>query len=285
VHVKRIHEYKRQLLNVMRVIHEYLSMVEDGAEPQILRTYIFAGKAAPGYWAAKQIIKLINNVAQVVNTDPRAKDRIKAVFVPDYRVSLAEIIMPAADLSQQISTAGMEASGTGNMKLAMNGALTLGTLDGANIEIMEAVGEENIYTFGLTRDDVSWYQNSKGYSPREIYNEDATVRRVVDSLASNRFCPDEPGLFRWIVDELLDRGDRYFHLADLSSYIGASRRAEKDYQEPAVWTAKSILNVARTGYFSSDRTIAEYAREIWNIKSALPGAKDVPSAANEIVSI
>ncbi|HEY3768183.1 MAG TPA: glycogen/starch/alpha-glucan phosphorylase [Candidatus Angelobacter sp.] len=273
VHVKRIHEYKRQLLNVMRVIHEYMSMVDDGTDSQIQRTYIFAGKAAPGYWAAKQIIKLINNVAQVVNTDPRCKDRIKVVFVPDYRVSLAEIIMPAADLSQQISTAGMEASGTGNMKLAMNGALTLGTLDGANIEIMEAVGEANIYTFGLTREDVSWYQESRSYHPREVYDKDAIVHRVVDSLGSNRFCPDEPGLFRWIVDELLDRGDRYFHLADLSSYIEASHRAEKDYQEPAVWTAKSILNVARTGFFSSDRTISEYAREIWNIKSAIPGTE------------
>ena len=268
VHVKRIHEYKRQLLNVMRVIHEYLSVVEDGVEPQMLRSYIFAGKAAPGYWAAKQIIKLINNLAQVVNTDPRIKDRIKVVFVPDYRVSLAEIIMPAADLSQQISTAGMEASGTGNMKLAMNGALTLGTLDGANIEIMEAVGEANIYTFGLTREDVSWYQESRGYNPREIYNNDAAVRRVVDCLSSNQLCPDEPGLFRWIVDELLDRGDRYFHLADLSSYIEASHRAEKDYREPDVWTAKSILNVARTGFFSSDRTIAEYARDIWHIHPA-----------------
>ena len=273
VHVKRIHEYKRQLLNVMRVIHEYLSVVEDGVEPQMLRSYIFAGKAAPGYWAAKQIIKLINNLAQVVNTDPRIKDRIKVVFVPDYRVSLAEIIMPAADLSQQISTAGMEASGTGNMKLAMNGALTLGTLDGANIEIMEAVGEANIYTFGLTREDVSWYQESRGYNPREIYNNDPAVRRVVDCLSSNRLCPDEPGLFRWIVDELLDRGDRYFHLADLSSYIEASHRAESDYREPDVWTAKSILNVARTGFFSSDRTIAEYARDIWQIRPAAAGAQ------------
>jgi starch phosphorylase len=281
VHVKRIHEYKRQLLNVMRVIHEYLSMVEDGADPRILRTYIFAGKAAPGYWAAKQIIKLINNVAQVVNSDPRVKDRIKVVFVPDYRVSLAEIIMPAADLSQQISTAGMEASGTGNMKLAMNGALTLGTLDGANIEIMEAVGEENMYTFGLTREDVSWYQQSGGYNPREIYSNDVIVRRVVDSLGSNLFCPDEPGLFRWIVDELLDRGDRYFHLADLSSYIEASHRAEKDYQEPAGWAAKSVLNVARTGYFSSDRTITEYARGIWKIKSALPGHERLSFAVKE----
>src|SRR6476661_5131433 len=273
VHVKRIHEYKRQLLNVMRVIHEYLSVVEDGVEPQMVRSYIFAGKAAPGYWAAKQIIKLINNLAQVVNTDPRIKDRIKVVFVPDYRVSLAEIIMPAADLSQQISTAGMEASGTGNMKLAMNGALTLGTLDGANIEIMEAVGEANIYTFGLTREDVSWYQESRSYNPREIYQNDATVRRVVDCLGSNRLCPDEPGLFRWIVDELLDRGDRYFHLADLSSYIEASHRAEKDYREPDVWTAKSILNVARTGFFSSDRTISEYAQDIWHIRPVAAGAQ------------
>ncbi|HEY1524644.1 MAG TPA: glycogen/starch/alpha-glucan phosphorylase [Candidatus Angelobacter sp.] len=281
VHVKRIHEYKRQLLNVMRVIHEYLGMVEDSVAPQILRTYIFAGKAAPGYWAAKQIIKLISNVAQIVNSDPRVKDRIKVVFVPDYRVSLAQTIMPAADLSQQISTAGMEASGTGNMKLAMNGALTLGTLDGANIEIMEAVGEANIYTFGLTREDVSWYQQSGGYNPREIYGTDAIVRRVVDCLASNRFCPDEPGLFRWIVDELLDRGDRYFHLADLSSYVEASHRAEKDYQSPDVWTAKSIFNVARTGFFSSDRTISEYARDIWNIKSALPGHDRLPLVARE----
>ncbi len=281
VHVKRIHEYKRQLLNVMRVIHEYLSVVEDGVELQMVRSYIFAGKAAPGYWAAKQIIKLINNLAQVVNSDPRVKDRIKVVFVPDYRVSLAEIIMPAADLSQQISTAGMEASGTGNMKLAMNGALTLGTLDGANIEIMEAVGEANIYTFGLTREDVSWYQESRGYNPREIYNNDPTVRRVVDCLGSNRLCPDEPSLFRWIVDELLDRGDRYFHLADLSSYIEASHRAEKDYREPDVWTAKSILNVARTGFFSSDRTIAEYARDIWHIHPAVSVAQRESDVAKE----
>jgi glycogen phosphorylase len=280
VQVKRIHEYKRQLLNVMRVIHEYLNMVEDGVEPPVPRTYIFAGKAAPGYWAAKQIIKLINNVAQIVNADPRVKDRIKVAFVPNYRVSLAEIIMPAADLSEQISTAGMEASGTGNMKLAMNGALTLGTLDGANIEIMEAVGEENIYIFGLTREDVSWYQQTGNYHPRELYETDTVIRRVMDSLASNRFCPDEPSLFRWIVDELLDRGDRYFHLADLSSYIEASRRTEKDYQSPAAWAAKAILNVARTGYFSSDRTINEYARDIWQMRSALTG-QEQPSLATK----
>src|SRR5579884_197742 len=281
VQVKRIHEYKRQLLNVMRIIHEYLCIVDDGLEPQTARTYVFAGKAAPGYWAAKQIIKLINNVAQVVDKDPRVKDRMKVVFVPNYRVSLAEIIMPAADLSEQISTAGMEASGTGNMKLAMNGALTLGTLDGANIEIMEAVGKENIYTFGLTREVVSWYQQSGGYHPREFYNDDPIVRRVVDSLGSNRFCPDEPGLFRWIVDELLDRGDRYFHLADLSSYVNASRLAEKDFQSPATWATKAIINVARTGFFSSDRTISEYAREIWGIQSAVGAPEQLSFAATQ----
>jgi glycogen phosphorylase len=201
------------------------------------------------------------------------------VFVPNYRVSLAEIIMPAADVSEQISTAGMEASGTGNMKLAMNGALTLGTLDGANIEIMEAVGGDNIYIFGLTRDEVNWYQTSGNYHPREMYGADPIVQRVVDSLGSNRFCPDEPSLFRWIVDELLDRGDRYFHLVDLSAYIEASRRAELDYQSPSQWARKAILNVARTGYFSSDRTVSEYARDIWGIRPAWSGQEQVSLVA------
>jgi starch phosphorylase len=245
-----------------------MSLVDDGSEPRTRRTYIFAGKAAPGDWAAKQFIKLINNVAQVVNEDPRVKDCMKVVFVPDYRVSLAEIIIPAADLSQQISTAGMEASGTGNMKLAMNGALTLGTLDGANIEIMNAVGSENFYTFGLTPHEVGWRQRPGNYHPRELYKENPVLRRVIDSLASNRFCPEENGLFRWIVDEMLDRGDRYFHMADLATYIEASVFAEKDFQQPSVWARKAILNVARVGYFSSDRTISEYARDIWNIKPA-----------------
>ena len=278
VQVKRIHEYKRQLLNVMRIIHEYLAIVEDGAEPGVARTYVFAGKAAPGYWAAKQIIKLINNVAYIVNNDARADRWMKVVFVPDYRVSLAEIIMPAADLSQQISTAGMEASGTGNMKLAMNGAITLGTLDGANIEIMEAVGEANIYTFGLTPGDVKWYQQHGNYNPRELCNLNPMLRRVMDALASDRFCPDEHGLFRWIVDEILDRGDRYFHMADLPSYLEVSRRADVDYQRHTVWANKAILNVARTGFFSSDRTIREYARDIWHIKSSL-GSQDESAAA------
>jgi starch phosphorylase len=296
VQVKRIHEYKRQLLNVMRIIHEYLSLV-DGPEQQTVeaqtvtpqtvelrktaRTCIFAGKAAPGYWAAKQIIKLINNVAKIVNGDPRVHDLLKIVFVPDYRVSVAEIIMPAADLSEQISTAGMEASGTGNMKLAMNGALTLGTRDGANIEIMEAVGAANFYAFGLTPQEVTWYQDKRNYHPRELYESNPMLRRVMDSLASDRFCPEEPGLFRWIFDEILDRGDRYFHLADLPAYIEASERAERDYQDASGWAAKAILNVARVGSFSSDRTVREYARDIWHIKPSLAAQDDLPFSNQE----
>jgi glycogen phosphorylase len=270
VHVKRIHEYKRQLLNVMRIIHEYLRVVEDGEELSPPRTYIFAGKAAPGYWAAKQIIKLIGNVAKVINTDARLKGGIKVVFVPDYRVSLAEAIIPAADLSQQISTAGMEASGTGNMKLAMNGALTLATLDGANIEIMEEVGKPNIYTFGLSPEEVLWYRERHVYDPRNLCHQNPVLQRVMDNLAGNRFCPDEHGLFRWIVDEILDRGDRYFHMADLPSYIEASQRAEKEYIAGNAWAHKAILNVARMGTFSSDRTVREYARDIWKIQPLEP---------------
>src|SRR5215831_8093553 len=270
VHVKRIHEYKRQLLNVMRIIHQYLDVVDGGAELKTPRTYIFAGKAAPGYWAAKQIIKLINNVAQVIDADARVNQRMKVVFVPDYRVSLAEVIMPAADLSQQISTAGMEASGTGNMKLAMNGALTIGTLDGANIEIMEEVGEENIYIFGLSPEEVRWYREKGTYDPRELYSNNPVLRRVMDSLAADRFSPEEQGLFRWIVDEVLDRDDRYFLMADLPDYIEASRRAERDYLDSASWARKAILNVARTWRFSSDRAVREYARDIWGIKSLIP---------------
>jgi starch phosphorylase len=286
VQVKRIHEYKRQLLNVMRIIHEYLQIVDDGIEPAATtaHTCIFAGKAAPGYWAAKQIIKLINNVAQVVNSDTRTQGRLKVVFVPDYRVSLAEIIIPAADLSQQISTTGMEASGTGNMKLAMNGALTLGTRDGANIEIMDAVGPANFYAFGLTLEEANRLRADGGYQPRDLYAADPVLRRVMDSLASNRFCPEEHGLFRWIVDDILDRGDRYFHLADLPSYIEAGVRVENDYQAPSAWAAKAILNVARMGAFSSDRTVREYARDVWNIKNSLCAPDDVPVISKEPAS-
>lgn len=266
VQVKRIHEYKRQLLSVMHVIHEYLSLVDEGIEPTVPRTYVFAGKAAPGYWAAKQIIKLINSVASVVNGDPRAVGKLAIVFVPDYRVSVAEKIIPAANLSEQISTAGKEASGTGCMKLAMNGALTMGTLDGANIEIKEEVGDDNIFIFGLSADQIQTMRSRGTYHPWDYYSDPAT-KRVLDALNSDRFCPAEPGIFRWIFESLLNHGDEYFHLADFPSYLKAQREAGLQYRDPAVWTRKAILNVARTGKFSSDRTIAEYAQEIWNIKS------------------
>lgn len=268
IQVKRLHEYKRQLLNVMHIIHEYLCLIEDNHEPTVPRTYIFAGKAAPGYWAAKQIIKLINSVARIVNNDPGVKGQIKVVFIPDYRVSLAEKIIPAADLSEQISTAGKEASGTGNMKFAMNGALTIGTLDGANIEIMEEVGKENIFIFGLKAEEIQATHNRGSYyNPWDYYHRNPSVRRLMDSFNSNLFCPQEPGLFSWIYQAILDHGDEYFHLADLPSYIEAQGKAGAEFKNPAVWARKAILNVARIGKFSSDRTIREYAREIWNIES------------------
>ncbi len=265
VQVKRIHEYKRQLLSVMHVIHEYLSLTEDNAEPVVPRTYVFAGKAAPGYWAAKQIIKLINSVAAAVNGDPRTLGKLAVVFVPDYRVSVAEKIIPAANLSEQISTAGKEASGTGCMKLAMNGALTMGTLDGANIEIKEEVGDDNIFIFGLNADQIQTMRSRGTYHPWDYYSDPAT-KRVLDALNSDRFCPGEPGLFRWIFESLLNGGDEYFHLADFPSYLKAQRQAGTEYQNVPLWTRKAILNVARTGKFSSDRTIAEYAKDIWNIR-------------------
>ena len=265
VQVKRIHEYKRQLLNVMHVLHEYLALTEDGTDPIAPRTYVFAGKAAPGYWAAKQIIKLINSVASVINADPRAKDKLAVVFVPDYRVSVAEKIIPAANLSEQISTAGTEASGTGNMKFTMNGALTMGTLDGANIEIKDEVGDENVFIFGLTADQIAEMRLRGTYNTWDYYSDPAT-KRVLDALNSDRFCAGEPGLFRWIFDSLLHGGDTYFHLADLPSYVKAQQEAAREYGDTRRWARKAILNVARSGKFSSDRTIQEYARDIWGIR-------------------
>jgi len=266
IHVKRIHEYKRQLLNVMRIMHEYLRLVEDQVEPTVPRTYVFAGKAAPGYWAAKQIIKLINNVSQVINNDARVRGQIKVVFIPDYRVLLAEKIIPAADLSEHISMAGTEASGTSNMKFAMNGALTIGTLDGANIEIMEEVGKENIFIFGLKAQEIQELRRHGGYDPREYYRRYPEIRRVVDAFTSNLFCPQEPGLFSWIARVLLDEGDRYFHLADLLPYLDTQHAIGEEFKRPLVWAHKALLNVARIGKFSSDRTVSEYARDIWHIE-------------------
>ena len=286
VHIKRIHEYKRQLLNVMHIVSDYLRIVEHGELPAVPRTYIFAGKAAPGYWAAKQIIKLIHNVAEVVNNDSKAKEWIKVTFLPDYRVSLAELIMPAADLSEQISTAGTEASGTGNMKLAMNGALTIGTWDGANIEIAQEVGEENIYIFGLRAEQIAEMKEKGTYIPRDLYDESPQIKEVLDAINSDRFCQSEHGLFGWIFDELLVRGDKYFHLADFLSYVETHRLIEQEYLADEVWWQKAVLNVARIGKFSSDRTVQEYARDIWHIgqyekswRPAKGGVTKAPSAS------
>jgi starch phosphorylase len=267
IQVKRIHAYKRQLLNVMHIIDEYLSLVEDGCEPAVPRTYIFAGKAAPGYWFAKQIIKLIHNVGRVINNDSRASQWIKVAFIPDYRVSLAEKIIPAADLSEQISTTGTEASGTGNMKLALNGAVTIGTLDGANIEILEEVGEDNMFIFGLKVAEVRTMREQKSYRPWEYYARNPRVKRVVDSFSSNLFCPHEPDLFAWIFASVLDANDEHFHLADFTPYVEAQGKAGNTFRDRGRWARTAILNVARMGKFSSDRTVTEYAREIWNIEA------------------
>jgi glycogen phosphorylase len=266
VHVKRIHAYKRQLLNVMHVVHEYLALIEDGRTPAAPRTYIFAGKAAPGYRLAKQIIKTIHNVARVINNDKRAEGWIKVTFLPDYRVSLAEKIIPAADLSEQISTAGTEASGTSNMKLALNGAVTIGTLDGANIELLKEVGQDNILIFGLKADDVRSMREKKAYHPRETYDGDSRAKRVADAFISRLFCPEEPALFTWIYQKLLDPGDEHFHLADFPAYLEVHEKAAQAFNDQSRWMRMSILNVARIGRFSSDRTVKEYAREIWDLK-------------------
>jgi glycogen phosphorylase len=267
VQAKRIHEYKRQLLMALGIVHQYLTIVEDGIEPPSPRVYIMAGKAAPGYWVAKMIIKLINSLGDVINNDVKTRGLIKVAFLPDYRVSLAESIIPAADVSEQISTAGMEASGTGNMKFAMNGALTIGTLDGANIEIREAVGAENIFIFGLTAEQIEQHAIQRSYRPRDFYESDSRLRRVLDALSSDRFCPTEPGLFRWVRDVLLE-SDKYFLLADFGAYVDTQAEVSRLYTQEREWNRKAVLNVARIGRFSSDRTVMEYAREIWGITSA-----------------
>jgi glycogen phosphorylase len=270
IQAKRIHEYKRQLLKVMHIIHEYLSLIEDGYPPPVPRTYIFAGKAAPGYWVAKQIIKLIHNVGQVINGDPRTQDLLKVIFIPDYKVTLAERIIPAADLSEQISTAGQEASGTSNMKFALNGALTMGTLDGSNIEMLAEVGAANIYIFGFTAAEITTMRQSGAYRPRDYYEQYPQIKRVLDALNSDLFCPEEPNCFQWLFPNLLDQGDKYFHLADFLPYLEAQELAGKEYQNLAIWTRKAVLNVARMGKFSSDRAIAEYAKDIWGLKPCPP---------------
>ena len=263
VHAKRIHEYKRQLMTILQVIGDYLDIIKDNVKPACKKTYIFAGKAAPSYNFAKLIIKLINNVAEVINKDPRVNDMLKVVFMPDYKVSLAEVLIPAACLSVQSSTAGFEASGTGNMKFALNGALTIGTLDGANVEIREEVGEDNFYLFGLTEKEVQAKRAS--YNPREIYENNNYVRRILNAVNSNMFCEkDFVLLFKPIFEELVNR-DYFFVLADLEAFDKKMEEAEKDYLKPDIWAKKALLNVARIGKFTSDRAVLEYADNIWHI--------------------
>lgn len=264
VHAKRIHEYKRQLMTILQVIGDYLSIVRDNIHPITPKTYVFAGKAAPSYNFAKLIIKLINNVAKVINNDDRVNKFIKVAFIPDYRVSVAEKLIPAADVSCQISTAGFEASGTSNMKFALNGALTVGTYDGANIEIREAVGAENFYLFGLTDEEIRAKRLT--YNPHEIYEKSDYIKRILNAVNSNMFCADDyPNLFRPIYDSLLN-SDYYFILADLESFNKAIHQAEKDFLNKDLWAQKALFNVARIGYFSSDRSVMEYAKKIWHIK-------------------
>jgi starch phosphorylase len=264
VQVKRIHEYKRQLLNVLHIVHQYLRMKADPSYRPLPRAYLFGGKAAPGYAMAKWTIKLVNAVADVVNHDKDVSGRMKVVFLRNYRVSLAERIFPAADVSEQISTAGKEASGTGNMKFAMNGALTIGTLDGANVEIRDAVGHENFFLFGLTVPEVRELRR-RGYNPWEVYRADPRLKAVIDAISSGVFSPGEPRLFQAVVDSLLNGGDPYLVLADFAAYVEAQERVSRAYLDYEGWTRKAILNVARTGDFSSDRTIRQYADEIWKV--------------------
>jgi starch phosphorylase len=268
VQVKRMHEYKRQLLNVLHVITLYNRIKSSPQHAFIPRTVIFAGKAAPAYRQAKLIIKLINAVANVINSDPRVRGRLRVLFLPNYCVSQAEKIIPAADLSEQISTAGMEASGTGNMKMSLNGALTIGTLDGANIEIMEAVGRENIFIFGLTAREVLTKRRA-GYEPERYYQDDEELKQTLDMMASGFFSPHESGLFLPIVQSLRDYGDYYMLLADYRPYIEAQEAVDRMFADTEQWARRSILNTARMGRFSSDRSIMEYANDIWHVQPLL----------------
>lgn len=265
IHVKRLHEYKRQLLNVLHVITLYNRIKDNPGKDFVPRTIIFAGKAAPGYYMAKLIIKLINSISETVNNDPRVGDKLKVVFLRNYAVSNAEKIIPAADLSEQVSTAGTEASGTGNMKFALNGAVTIGTLDGANIEIMEEVGKDNIFIFGLDAEEVTMLKQSS-YDPLKYYNANHELKQVIDQIGDGYFERGNPTLFKPIVDSLLYHGDTYMLLADYESYIACQEKVSEAYRDRDRWIAMSILNTARMGKFSTDRTISEYAKDIWGVK-------------------
>ncbi|WP_113672602.1 glycogen/starch/alpha-glucan phosphorylase [Vallitalea guaymasensis] len=270
VQIKRLHEYKRQLMNILHVMHLYNKLLENPDLDMIPRTFIFGAKAAPGYTRAKLIIKLINNVADVINNDINIKNKIKIVFIENYNVSNAEIIIAAADVSEQISTASKEASGTGNMKLMLNGAVTLGTMDGANIEIVEEVGRDNCFIFGLSSEEVIKLQHDDSYNPWDLYNNNADIRKVVTQLINGFYAPDDPDLFREIYDSLLNgdggKPDPYFILKDFDSYKEAHKKIDIAYANQREWAKMVMLNTANSGKFSSDRTIEQYAKEIWNLE-------------------
>ncbi|QJE73010.1 glycogen/starch/alpha-glucan phosphorylase [Aerophototrophica crusticola] len=272
VQVKRIHEYKRQLLNLLQTVALYNDIRDNPTKDFVPVTKIFAGKAAPAYHQAKLIIKLANDIANVVNQDPVVRGQLKVVYLPNYNVSQAEVIMPAADLSEQISTAGMEASGTGNMKLALNGALTIGTLDGANVEIREHVGEDNIFIFGMTAAEVQELKQGGGFNPREVIANNPRLKRALDMISSGVFSPDDPQRFRPIVESLYN-SDHFLVTADFEDYCNVHAEAVELYRDTEEWTRKAILNTANMGWFSSDRTILEYARDIWDIQPVLAAAE------------
>jgi starch phosphorylase len=265
VQVKRLHEYKRQILNVLHILHRFNQIKDNPSVDLQPRVFIFAAKAAPGYAMAKLIIKLINDVAGIVNNDPEVNGRMKMVFLPDYRVSLAERIIPASDLSEQISTAGTEASGTGNMKFALNGALTIGTLDGANVEIREEVGADNFFLFGKTVEEIDALGRSGQYRPAEIYHRYPEIKRILDYFRSDFLNLEQPHLYHPIWDALQTHGDRYFHLADFHAYVECQQRVDQAYRDPARWARMCVMNIAFSGKFSSDRTIREYAGDIWKV--------------------
>jgi glycogen phosphorylase len=265
VQVKRIHEYKRQTLNLLYTIARYNRIRRNPGAPVVPRTVIFAGKAAPGYVMAKAIIRLINNAAHVINNDPLVAGRLRVLFLPDYDVTFAQKIMPAADLSEQISTAGMEASGTGNMKLALNGALTIGTLDGANIEIRDHVGADNIFIFGLTARQVE-QRRAAGYVPRAELAGNEELRGAMELIESGFFSPDAPEEARRVAGRLLGDGEPYLVLADFAAYSAAQALVDELYLQPEAWSRKAVINCLNMGYFSSDRSIREYAEQIWHIQ-------------------
>jgi starch phosphorylase len=257
-----MHEYKRQLLNVLHVIYLYNKIRENNDDSGIGRSFFFAGKAAPAYFQAKLIIKLITSVSETINKDPLVKGKLSVIFLPNYCISQAEKLIPAADISEQISTAGLEASGTGNMKFALNGALTIGTLDGANVEIMEEVGMDNIFIFGLKADEVVKIKQ-EGYNSRQYYENNKEIKKIIDMIDSGYFSPENPHLFKPIVHSLLDGGDYYLVLADFENYAMTQETVATAYKDQNRWTRMSILNTANMGKFSSDRAVQEYASDIW----------------------